>query len=71
MDLVNEGFENIAGLLLEMQKRMQQMVAENQQLREQLAALRRGEGLMVVIEGQAYPLLTAPMLTGEPVRTSY
>jgi regulator of replication initiation timing len=71
MDRVNEGFENIASMLLEMQRRMQQMVAENRQLQEELAALRRGAGIMVVIEGRAYPLLTSAIPAAEPVHLPF
>ena len=67
----NEGFESIASMLLEMQRRMQQMIAENRQLQEQLAALRRGVGIMVVIEGQAFPLLTGALSPAEPIRSPF
>lgn len=71
MDRVNEGFENIAGMLLEMQRRMQQLVAENRQLQEELAALRQGAGILVVIEGNAYPLLTPSLAAAEPTRLPF
>jgi regulator of replication initiation timing len=67
MDRVNEGFEQIASMLLEMQRRMQELVAENRQLQEELAGLRRGVGIMVMIEGHAYPLLTPSITTTETV----
>ena len=71
VDRVNEGFENIAGMLLEMQRRMQQLVAENRQLQEELAALRQGAGILVVIEGNAYPLLTSSLAAAEPTRLPF
>ncbi len=71
MDRVNEGFEQIASMLLEMQQRMQQLVAENRQLQEELAALRRGVGIMVVIEGHAYPLLVSSLSSTEPAQLSF
>ena len=71
MDRVNEGFENIANMLLEMQRRMQQLVAENHQLQEELAALRQGAGILVVIEGNAYPLLTPSLTTADPMRSPF
>ncbi len=58
MDPTVEGFEQIANALLEMRQRMQVLVAENRQLQEELAALRRGVGVMVVVDGQQFPLLT-------------
>jgi hypothetical protein len=71
VDRVNEGFENIAGMLLEMQRRMQQLVAENHQLQEELAALRQGAGILVVIEGNAYPLLTPSLTPADPMRSPF
>ena len=59
MDQVNEGFERIATQLLEMQRRMQLLVQENSRLQEQLAALRRGVGVQVVIEGRTLSLISA------------
>jgi hypothetical protein len=72
MDPTVEGFEQIANALLEMRQRMQQLVAENRQLQEELAALRRGVGVMVMVEGQQYPLNIGG--TGslvDPVRTPF
>jgi regulator of replication initiation timing len=70
MDLTTEGFEQIANALLEMRQRMQVLIAENRQLQEELAALRRGVGIMVVIEGQAFPLITGPAAPSEPLRAT-
>ena len=71
MDPTVEGFEQIANALLEMRQRMQVLVAENRQLQEELAALRRGVGVMVVVEGQQYPLLTGSATIVDPVRTPF
>jgi uncharacterized protein YllA (UPF0747 family) len=72
MDPTVEGFEQIANALLEMRQRMQVLVAENRQLQEELAALRRGVGVMVVVEGQQFPLLTGSVTTVvDPVRTPF
>ena len=71
MDPTVEGFEQIANALLEMRQRMQALVAENRQLQEELAALRRGVGVMVVVEGQQYPLLTGSATLAVPVRTPF
>jgi regulator of replication initiation timing len=65
-----EGFEQIANALLEMQQRMQALIAENRQLQEELAALRRGAGITVIIEGQAFPLATGLAPLSDPLRTS-
>ncbi len=73
MDPTVEGFENIANALLEMRQRMQALVAENRQLQEELAALRRGVGVMVTVEGQAFPLDTGTAVTtpAEPSRLPF
>ena len=66
MELTTEGFEQIAGALLEMQQRMQVLIQENRQLQDELAALRRGVGVTVVIEGRPYPLNTVAPALIEP-----
>ena len=71
MDPTVEGFEQIANALLEMRQRMQALVAENRQLQEELAALRRGVGVMILVEGQAFPLLTGPATPIDPVRMPF
>ncbi|HLV98418.1 MAG TPA: hypothetical protein VKT82_07035 [Ktedonobacterales bacterium] len=71
MDPTVEGFEQIANALLEMRQRMQALVAENRQLQEELAALRRGVGVMVMVEGQQFPLLTGSATPADPVRTPF
>ncbi len=71
MDPTVEGFEQIANALLEMRQRMQALVAENRQLQEELAALRRGVGVMVLVEGQAFPLLTGAATPADPARTPF
>ena len=58
------GFEGIAQMLLEQKKLMDALEAENRELRRQLADLRRGVGIAVVIEGKTVQLATEP---GNPV----
>jgi hypothetical protein len=58
------GFEGIAQMLLEQKKLMDALEAENRELRRQLADLRRGVGIAVVIEGKTIQLATEP---GAPV----
>lgn len=50
------GFEGIAQMLLEQKKLMDALEAENRELRRQLADLRRGVGIAVVIEGKTLQL---------------
>ncbi|GAC1651654.1 MAG: hypothetical protein NVS4B12_22650 [Ktedonobacteraceae bacterium] len=52
------GFEGIAQMLLEQKKLMDALEAENRELRRQLADLRRGYGVAVVIEGKTIQLMT-------------
>jgi len=52
------GFEGIAQMLLEQKKLMDALEAENRELRRQLADLRRGVGIAVVIEGKTIQLMT-------------
>jgi hypothetical protein len=52
------GFEGIAQMLLEQKKLMDALEAENRELRRQLADLRRGIGIAVVIEGKTIQLVT-------------
>ncbi|QBD80055.1 hypothetical protein EPA93_30360 [Ktedonosporobacter rubrisoli] len=52
------GFEGIAQMLLEQKKLMDALEAENRDLRRQLADLRRGIGIAVVIEGKTIQLAT-------------
>ena len=54
------GFEGIAQMLLEQKKLMDALEAENRELRRQLADLRRGIGIAVVIEGKTIQLATEP-----------
>lgn len=54
----SEGFEGIAQMLLEQKKLMDALEAENRALRRQLADLRRGIGIAVVIEGKTVQLAT-------------
>lgn len=71
MDPTVEGFEQIANALLEMRQRMQQLVVENRRLQEELAALRRGVGVMVLVEGQSFPLDTGLALLTDPIRAPF
>ena len=50
------GFEGIAQMLLEQKKLMDALEAENRELRRQIADLRRGIGIAVVIEGKTIQL---------------
>lgn len=52
------GFEGIAQMLLEQKKLMDALEAENRELRRQIADLRRGMGIAVVIEGKTIQLAT-------------
>ncbi len=52
------GFEGIAQMLLEQKKLMDALEAENRELRRQLADLRRGIGIAVMIEGKTIQLAT-------------
>ena len=54
------GFESIAEMLLQQKKLMDALEAENRELRRQLAELRRGVGIAVVIEGKTVQLATGP-----------
>ena len=54
------GFEGIAQMLLEQKKLMDALEAENRELRRQLADLRRGVGIAVMIEGKTIQLATEP-----------
>ena len=50
------GFEGIAQMLLEQKKLMDALEAENRELRRQIADLRRGIGIAVVIDGKTIQL---------------
>ncbi|HEY3992558.1 MAG TPA: hypothetical protein VGM01_06705 [Ktedonobacteraceae bacterium] len=52
------GFEGIAQMLLEQKKLMDALEAENRELRRQIADLRRGLGIAVVIDGKTIQLAT-------------
>lgn len=52
------GFEGIAQMLLEQKKLMDALEAENRELRRQIADLRRGIGIAVVIDGKTIQLAT-------------
>src|SRR2546430_17369940 len=55
------GFEGIAQMLLEQKKLMDALEAENRELRRQIADLRRGIGIAVVIDGKTIQLSTDQM----------
>jgi hypothetical protein len=61
------GFEGIAQMLLEQKKLMDALEAENRDLRRQLAELRRGIGIAVVIEGKTIQLATEQNIAGSSV----
>jgi hypothetical protein len=50
------GFEGIAQMLLEQKKLMDALESENRELRRQIADLRRGVGIAVVIDGKTIQL---------------
>jgi hypothetical protein len=50
------GFEGIAQMLLEQKKLMDALEAENRELRRQIADLRRGVGIAIVIDGKTIQL---------------
>ncbi|HLX56837.1 MAG TPA: hypothetical protein VKR83_07420 [Ktedonobacteraceae bacterium] len=52
------GFEGIAQMLLEQKKLMDALEAENRELRRQIADLRRGVGMAIVIDGKTIQLAT-------------
>ncbi len=52
------GFEGIAQMLLEQKKLMDALEAENRELRRQIADLKRGIGVAVVIDGKTIQLAT-------------
>jgi hypothetical protein len=52
------GFEGIAQMLLEQKKLMDALESENRELRRQLADLKRGVGIAVIIEGKTVQLAT-------------
>ena len=60
MDRASAGFESIAEMLLQQKKLMDALEAENRELRRQLAELRRGIGVAIVIEGKTIQLASGP-----------
>ena len=63
------GFEGIAQMLLEQKKLMDALEAENRELRRQLADLRHGVGVAVVIEGKTIQLATDASNSGQSQST--
>lgn len=63
------GFEGIAQMLLEQKKLMDALEAENRELRRQIADLRRGVGVAVVIEGKTIQLSNETSNNGQSQST--
>jgi len=63
------GFEGIAQMLLEQKKLMDALEAENRELRRQIADLRRGVGIAVVIDGKTIQLATDASNIGQSQST--
>jgi hypothetical protein len=63
------GFEGIAQMLLEQKKLMDALEAENRELRRQIADLRRGIGIAVVIEGKTIQLATDQGLSNQSAQS--
>lgn len=62
MDRVaSAGFEGIAQMLLEQKKLMDALEADNRELRRQIAELKRGIGIAVVVDGKTIQLATDGM----------
>jgi hypothetical protein len=59
------GFEGIAQMLLEQKKLMDALESENRELRRQLADLRRGVGIAIVIEGKTIQLASDSGANGQ------
>ena len=64
------GFEGIAQMLLEQKKLMDALEAENRELRRQIADLRRGIGVAVVIDGKTIQLATDSAGSASPSAAS-
>ena len=63
------GFEGIAQMLLEQKKLMDALEAENRELRRQIADLRRGVGIAVVIDGKTIQLATDASINAQSQST--
>jgi len=63
------GFEGIAQMLLEQKKLMDALEAENRELRRQIADLRRGIGIAVVIDGKTIQLASDTSSNGQSQST--
>ena len=59
------GFEGIAQMLLEQKKLMDALEAENRELRRQIADLRHGVGIAVVIEGKTIQLASDQAISAQ------
>ena len=67
MEDASQGFEHIAVAIMEMHQRSEALLAENRHLQAELAALRRGDGIVVVIEGRQYTLVPGLAPGNEPL----
>jgi regulator of replication initiation timing len=67
MEHASAGIERIAEAILEMRQRTEALLAENSRLRAELAALRQGVGIMVVIEGRLYQLGSGWVAPNDPL----
>jgi hypothetical protein len=56
-------FDEMAAWLLELERRLRVLEAENQELRRQLTDLRRGVGIALVIEGRTVPVAPLSPIT--------
>jgi hypothetical protein len=63
------GFEGIAQMLLEQKKLMDALEGENRELRRQLADLRRGIGIAIVIEGKTIQLANESSPGNQPIQS--
>jgi hypothetical protein len=63
------GFEGIAQMLLEQKKLMDALEGENRELRRQLADLRRGIGIAIVIEGKTIQLANESGPGNQPIQS--
>ena len=62
MDTNGNGFELIMQEVLSQQKFMEELEAENRELRRQIAELREGHGIFVEIQGTRFSLNTEPIV---------
>jgi hypothetical protein len=65
MDTISNGFELIMQEVLGQQKLMEELEAENHELRRQLAELREGHGIFVEILGTRFSLNMEPVVASQ------